>query len=116
MAMFTVISDLKGDTRLVSSITLCRFLSKNQFVFCVNTELSPVTHSIAGGNPRLVQEDGLVSEDKEVGVDTLPAVLVYPHHVGHFLQSHSLGQIVVLHDSGHHLEETLKVTSPLELS
>jgi hypothetical protein len=42
--------------------------------------------------------------------------LIHPKHVGDFLQSHSLGQVVVLHNSGHHLEETSKVTSPLELS
>ncbi len=115
MTMFTVISNLKSDTGLVSSIAWSCCRSKSQLVFCINTELSPVVHGVAGGNPCLIQGDGLVSKDKEAIVDTFPAILVQPKHVGDFLQSHSLWQIIVLHQSSYHLVEICKVASPLEL-
>lgn len=91
MTVFAVISHLKRNTGLVSSIARCRFLSKNQFVFGVNTELSPIVLGVARRNPHLVQRNGLVSKDKEAKIDTLPTVLIHPEHVGDFFQSHSLG-------------------------
>lgn len=116
MTMFAVVSDLKGNTSLILSIARCCFLSRNQFIFGIDTELSPVLHSIAGWNPRVIQGDGLVSENKETVLGTFPTVLIHPEHVGNFLQLHSLRQVVVLHDSCHHLEELSKVTSALELT
>ena len=116
MTMFTVSSDLKSDTGLGSSIARSRFRSKNQLVFCVNTELSPICVAWLEGIQ--LSSRGMVSSPKIRKLESVlsSAVLIHPKHVGDFLQSHSLGWIVVLHDSGHHVEKTSKVPVPLELS